>query len=60
LRGIEKDRNENDILSEVKALVDQGVIEITLLGQNVNAYGVILAIARPLPNCFASVEKLMD
>ncbi len=40
LRGIEKDRNEADILSEVKALVDQGVIEITLLGQNVNAYGV--------------------
>jgi tRNA-2-methylthio-N6-dimethylallyladenosine synthase len=40
LRGIEKDRNEADILNEVKALVDQGVIEITLLGQNVNAYGV--------------------
>ena len=40
LRGIEKDRNEADILSEVRALVDQGVIEITLLGQNVNAYGV--------------------
>ena len=40
LRGIEKDRNAEDILNEVKALVDQGVIEITLLGQNVNAYGV--------------------
>jgi tRNA-2-methylthio-N6-dimethylallyladenosine synthase len=40
LRGIEKDRNSEDILNEVKALVDQGVIEITLLGQNVNAYGV--------------------
>ncbi len=40
LRGIEKDRNSKDILNEVKALVDQGVIEITLLGQNVNAYGV--------------------
>ena len=43
LRGIEKDRKEADILSEVKALVDQGVIEITLLGQNVNAYGVDFA-----------------
>ena len=40
LRGIEKDRNAADILREVRALVDQGVIEITLLGQNVNAYGV--------------------
>ena len=40
LRGIEKDRTSKDILSEVRALVGQGVIEITLLGQNVNAYGV--------------------
>ncbi len=40
LRGIEKDRPAQDILREAKALVDQGVIEITLLGQNVNAYGV--------------------
>ena len=40
LRGIEKDRPMVDVLNEVRALVDQGVIEITLLGQNVNAYGV--------------------
>jgi tRNA-2-methylthio-N6-dimethylallyladenosine synthase len=40
LRGIEKDRPEADILKEIRALVAQGVIEITLLGQNVNAYGV--------------------
>ena len=40
LRGIEKDRESSDIMKEVRALVDQGVIEITLLGQNVNAYGV--------------------
>ena len=40
LRGIEKDRNPADIMREVRTLVDQGVIEITLLGQNVNAYGV--------------------
>jgi tRNA-2-methylthio-N6-dimethylallyladenosine synthase len=40
LRGIEKDRDSSDIMKEVRALVDQGVIEITLLGQNVNAYGV--------------------
>lgn len=40
LRGAEKDRSQADILAEVRALADQGVIEITLLGQNVNAYGV--------------------
>ena len=40
LRGVEKDRSQSDILAEVRALVEQGVIEITLLGQNVNAYGV--------------------
>jgi tRNA-2-methylthio-N6-dimethylallyladenosine synthase len=38
LRGVEKDREESDIIREVQALVDQGVIEVTLLGQNVNAY----------------------
>jgi tRNA-2-methylthio-N6-dimethylallyladenosine synthase len=40
LRGIEKDRPMDQIMKEVHSLVDQGVIEITLLGQNVNAYGV--------------------
>lgn len=40
LRGIEKDRPANEIMNEVRALVDAGVVEITLLGQNVNAYGV--------------------
>src|ERR1700723_406539 len=39
LRGKEKDRRPGDILDEVKALVDDGVIEVTLLGQNVNSYG---------------------
>jgi tRNA-2-methylthio-N6-dimethylallyladenosine synthase len=40
LRGVEKDRPAEDVLSEMRTLVEQGVIEITLLGQNVNAYGV--------------------
>lgn len=39
LRGKEKDRRPGDILAEVEALVAEGVSEITLLGQNVNAYG---------------------
>jgi tRNA-2-methylthio-N6-dimethylallyladenosine synthase len=40
LRGKEKDRRPGDILAEVQALVDDGAVEVTLLGQNVNTYGV--------------------
>lgn len=40
LRGKERDRRPGEILSEIEALVADGVIEITLLGQNVNTYGV--------------------
>ncbi len=43
LRGKEIDRRPGDILAEVQALVDQGVLEVTLLGQNVNAYGINFA-----------------
>ncbi|RSN48868.1 tRNA (N6-isopentenyl adenosine(37)-C2)-methylthiotransferase MiaB [Actinomadura sp. WAC 06369] len=39
LRGKEKDRRPGEILAEVEALVGEGVLEVTLLGQNVNAYG---------------------
>jgi tRNA-2-methylthio-N6-dimethylallyladenosine synthase len=40
LRGKEKDRRPGEVLAEVKALVEDGAIEVTLLGQNVNTYGV--------------------
>lgn len=40
LRGKEADRRPGEILAEVEALVADGVQEVTLLGQNVNAYGV--------------------
>ncbi|MGC3956119.1 MAG: tRNA (N6-isopentenyl adenosine(37)-C2)-methylthiotransferase MiaB [Propionicimonas sp.] len=40
LRGKETDRRPGDILAETQALVAEGVQEITLLGQNVNSYGV--------------------
>src|SRR6188508_2794121 len=40
LRGKEKDRRPGDVLAEIQALVDDGAMEVTLLGQNVNSYGV--------------------
>ncbi len=40
LRGQERDRRPGQILAEIEALVREGVIEVTLLGQNVNTYGV--------------------
>lgn len=40
LRGTEMDRRPEVIIAEIEALVAQGVIEVTLLGQNVNTYGV--------------------
>ena len=40
LRGKEKDRRPGDVLAEIEALVAAGAIEVTLLGQNINTYGV--------------------
>jgi tRNA-2-methylthio-N6-dimethylallyladenosine synthase len=40
LRGKEKDRRPGEVLAEVQALVNEGALEVTLLGQNVNSYGV--------------------
>jgi tRNA-2-methylthio-N6-dimethylallyladenosine synthase len=39
LRGKEVDRRPGAVLAEIEALVAEGVVEITLLGQNVNSYG---------------------
>ena len=40
LRGKERDRRPGDVLAEIEALVADGAVEVTLLGQNVNTYGV--------------------
>ena len=46
LRGKERDRRPGEILREVEALVADGVLEVTLLGQNVNSYGAEFADRR--------------
>jgi tRNA-2-methylthio-N6-dimethylallyladenosine synthase len=61
LRGKEKDRRPGEILAEIEALVAEGVSEVTLLGQNVNAYGVEFgdrqAFSKLLRSC-GSIEGL--
>ncbi len=61
LRGKERDRRPGEILAEIEALVADGAIEVTLLGQNVNSYGVEFgdrgAFAKLLRAC-GSIEGL--
>src|SRR5919107_125293 len=61
LRGKQTDRRPGEILAEIQALVSEGVQEVTLLGQNVNAYGLDFrdrgAFAKLLRAC-GSIEGL--
>lgn len=44
VRGVEVSRRPGDIISEVERLASDGVVEVTLLGQNVDTYGRDLAL----------------
>ena len=57
-RGRERSRSKNDILEEVKLLIKDGYKEITLLGQNVNAYGKDLYDDYNLGNLLEDIAKL--
>jgi tRNA-2-methylthio-N6-dimethylallyladenosine synthase len=56
VRGPQVSRRMGEILDEVRSLVDDGVVEVTLLGQNVNTYGRDLD-GRPL---FAELLRSLD
>lgn len=57
-RGKERSRHFDDIIKECKDLVDNGYKEITLLGQNVNAYGKDLDEGKDFSDLLESVAKL--
>ena len=44
VRGPQRSRSVGDVLAEVQGLVDRGVVEVTLLGQNVNTFGRDLTV----------------
>ena len=56
-RGKERSRHKDDIIGEVKCLVSQGYKEITLLGQNVNAYGKDLGIDYTFGDLLRDLDK---
>ena len=57
-RGRERSRKFADVIKECKELVDEGYQEITLLGQNVNAYGKDLDEGKDFADLLEEVAKL--
>ena len=56
-RGKERSRKLEDIVKEVEGLVKEGYKEVTLLGQNVNAYGKDLKLGYDMADLLESVSK---
>ena len=58
VRGRERSRNPQDILEEIKNFASDGVIEIMLLGQNVNSYGKTLDNPITFADLLKEIEKI--
>lgn len=58
VRGRERSRNPKDIIREIEALVADGVVEVMLLGQNVNSYGKNLEEPMTFAQLLTEIEKI--
>lgn len=58
VRGRERSRNPEDILNEIRTLAEDGVVEIMLLGQNVNSYGKNLEQPMTFAQLLTEIEKI--
>ena len=58
VRGRERSREPKEIIREIERLVSDGVIEVMLLGQNVNSYGKNLSNPMSFAELLAEIEKI--